>query len=47
MKLCQRCHEKPLADIHGRYCVDCREIARKEAKERARLNHPKYEKKQR
>lgn len=45
MKLCQRCHEKPLANIHGRYCVDCREIAKKEAKERAKLNQPKYDKK--
>lgn len=34
MKLCKRCHEKPLANIHGRYCIDCREIARKEAEER-------------
>lgn len=36
MKLCKRCHEKPLADIHGRYCLECRAIAKKEAQERAK-----------
>ena len=40
MKLCERCGERPVVNVHGRYCEDCREKAKAEAKARAKETQP-------
>jgi len=40
MKLCERCGERPVANVHGRYCEYCREKAKAEAKARAKEMQP-------
>ncbi len=43
MKMCERCGERPVANIHGRYCLECREIAKKEARQRGKEAHRQYD----
>lgn len=40
MKMCERCHEKPVANPHGKYCESCRDVAKAEARARAKALQP-------
>ena len=40
MKLCERCGEVPVASVHSRYCETCRELAKADARARAKEMQP-------
>lgn len=44
MKMCKRCNEKPVSSPRSAYCDECREIALKESRGKAKANQREYDK---